>query len=288
MSTSLSFNTTNVRALDNIGKLYKIDIPMSESAVAGEVLVYSTAALTNNKPAPNSAVYLRTTDANDSYFSIDRKDNQTLNLVASGDSLNLYVFTKDSLQQAGSMGHLDKYTFDAGGVLQSQRSLTNSIEIAREEQSLLVPRDLDTNSVVGGKLTATGALDNIGSLYKVNVAGEDVYIVGTTATSKSKVINVAENALKTNQLDEDGNPKAWLPEGNFASFNAFKNTDDNTWDIFAYNSTLKSVTQFSFDANRVLLSEFSDGKLLTAAEVAKEEKTRNRNVSLLKAVLTLL
>ncbi len=279
ISLPLPFNTTNVRALDNIGKLYKIDVPLSESAAAGEALVYSTTALTNNKPAPNTAIFLRTTDANDSYFSVNRTDNQTLNLVASGDSLNLYVFTKETMQQNGSMGHLDKYTFDSTGVLQSQRSLTNSIEIAREEQLLSVPRDLDANLVVGGKLSSTGTLDTIGSMYKVNVAGENVFIVGTSATTKSKIINVTENALKSGDVDEDGKQKAWQPEGTFTSYNAFKNESDNTWDIFAYNNTQKSVTQFSFDANKVLLAEFKDGKVLSTAEVAREEISRNRNLN---------
>lgn len=272
------FNTTNVRTLDSIGKLYKIDVPLSENSGSGEALVYSTSSLANNKPAPASAIYLRSTEAEDSYFSITRTESQKLNLVASGGNLNLYVYTPPDTQLTGNTGHVDKYTFDAAGVLQEQSSLTNSIEIAREEQSLTVSRDLDANSVVGGTLSTTGILDKIGSLYKVNVAGEDVFIVGTTATIKSKVINVAENALKTEQFDEDGKPKAWQPEGTFNSYNAFKNVD-NSWDIFAYTDSQKSVTQFSFDANKVLKSEFKDGKVLSVADVAREEISRNRNLN---------
>lgn len=277
--SSVPFNTTNVRALDSIGKLYKIDLPGSASSADGEALVYSATTIANNKLAPASAIYLTTTDAADSYFSFNRAENQSLNLVASGDGLNLYVYTPENKQEPGSTGHLDKYSFDSTGVLIGESSLTNSIEIAREEQSLSIPRDLDANSVVGGKLSATGSLDKIGSLYKVNVAGEDLFVVGTAPTTKSKVINVADNVLKSNESDGDNNPKAWQPEGIFNSYNAFKNTLDNSWDIFAFNATQKSVTQFSFDADKVLKSEFKDGRVLSVAEVANEEISRKRNLN---------
>ena len=68
--TTVSFNTTNVLSLDNIGKLYKIDVPLSEGSSPGEALVYSSAALTNGKAAPASAIYLKNDDPEKSYFSI--------------------------------------------------------------------------------------------------------------------------------------------------------------------------------------------------------------------------
>ncbi len=59
--TTVSFNTTNVLNLDSIGKLYRIDVPLSEGTGPGEALVYSTASITNGKAAPASAIYLKMT-----------------------------------------------------------------------------------------------------------------------------------------------------------------------------------------------------------------------------------
>ena len=84
--TTISFNTTNVLSLDNIGKLYRIDVPLSEGTGPGEALVYSTASITNGKAAPASAIYLKNDDPEKSYFSIDRTGNKSLSLVASGNS----------------------------------------------------------------------------------------------------------------------------------------------------------------------------------------------------------
>ena len=89
--TTVSFNTTNVQSLDTIGKLYKIDVPLSQGSSAGEALVYSTSTVSNGKAAPASAIILKNDDTDSSYFSIDRTGKSKLSLVATGGSLNLYV-----------------------------------------------------------------------------------------------------------------------------------------------------------------------------------------------------
>ena len=277
--TTVSFNTTNVLSLDNIGKLYRIDVPLSEGAGPGEALVYSTASITNGKAAPASAIYLKNDDPEKSYFSIDRTGNKSLSLVASGNSggMNLYVFSPPSSEN-GNVGNLDKYSFNAAGELSSATptTLTNPIDIAYEEQ--LIKRDLDTNLVIGGALTSDGVLDKTGSLYKVNVAGQNMFIVGTTATAKSKTIDVESSVLKTGAVDDADNQKAWQPELAYTSYNAVR-SDDNGWNVFAYQARSNSVTQFSFDSNNLLKAGFEEGQVLKATQVASLEKELGRNLN---------
>jgi len=277
--TTVSFNTTNVLSLDNIGKLYKIDVPLSEGSSPGEALVYSSAALTNGKAAPASAIYLKNDDPEKSYFSIDRTGNKSLSLVASGigGGLNLYVFSPPSSEN-GNTGNVDKYSFNAAGELSSATpiSLTNPIDIAYEEQ--LIKRDLDTNSVIGGALTSDGVLDKTGSLYKVNVAGQNMFIVGTTASAKSKMIDVESSVLKTGTVDDADNQKAWQPELAYTSYNAVR-SDDNGWNVFAYQARSNTVTQFSFDSNNLLKVGFEEGQVLKATQVASLEKELGRNLN---------
>ena len=277
--TTVSFNTTNVLSLDNIGKLYRIDVPLSEGAGTGEALVYSTASITNGKAAPASAIYLKNDDPEKSYFSIDRTGNKNLSLVASGNSggMNLYVFSPPSAEN-GNIGNVDKYSFNAAGALSSATptTLTNPIDIAYEEQ--LINRDLDTNSVIGGALTSDGVLDKTGSLYKVNVAGQNMFIVGTTASAKSKMIDVESSVLKIGTEGDADNQKAWQPELAYTSYNAVR-SDDSGWNVFAYQARSNTVTQFSFDSNNLLKVGFEEGQVLKATQVASLEKELGRNLN---------
>ena len=273
--TTVSFNTTNVQSLDTIGKLYKIDVPLSQGSSAGEALVYSTSTVSNGKAAPASAIILKNDDSDSSYFSIDRTGKSKLSLVATGGSLNLYVYSAPS-QATGNVGSIDKYTFNAEGVLQNQDSLTNALDIAYEEK--VSKRDLDGNAVVGGALTANGVLDKTGSLYQVNVAGQNMFIVGTTATAKSKTIDVDSSVLKVGDTEHPADQKAWQPEKSFSSYSAVR-SEDGGWDVFAYQAASNSVTQFSFDGNNLLKSDFADGKSLKASEVASLEKQLGRNLN---------
>jgi len=273
--TTVSFNTTNVQSLDSIGKLYRIDVPLSEGTGAGEALIYSTSTVTNGKAAPASTVFLTHDDLDSSYFSIDRTINKNLSLVASGGNLNLYVFSKPATA-AGNVGTIDKYTFGTNGVLQTQDSLTNPLDIAYEEK--IANRDLDGNSVVGGALTTDGVLDKTGSLYKVNVAGQEMFIVGTSATAKSKAIDVENSVLKTVTSGLSGDQKAWQPADDYTSYSAVK-SNDGGWDLFAFQASSNSVTLFSFDADNLLKAEFAEGQVLKASEVASLEKQLGRNLN---------
>ena len=276
---AVSFNTTNVLNLDNIGKLYRIDVPLSEGAGTGEALVYSTSTITNGKAAPASAIYLKHDDAEKSYFSVDRSGNKSLSLVAAsaGGSMNLYVFSPPGSAN-GNVGNIDKYSFTAAGELLSEtpETLTNPIDIAYEEQQ--INRDLDGNSMVGAALTTNGVLDKTGSLYKVNVAGQDMFIVGTTVSAKSKMIDVESTVLKTGTADSQESQKAWQPDTAFTSYSAVR-SDDNGWDVYAYQARSNTVTQFSFDANNLLKAEFEDGQVLKATQVAALEKELGRNLN---------
>ena len=273
--TTVSFNTTNVQSLDNIGKLYKIDVPLSEGSAAGEALVYSTSIVTNGRPAPTNAVILTNDDSDSSYFSIVRPSNSKLSLVAAGGSLNLYVYSGPT-DVNGNVGSIEKYSFNAQGVLQTQDTLTNPLDIAYEEQQS--SRDLDGNAVVGGALNANGTLDKTGSLYQVNVAGQNMFIVGTTVTAKSKTIDVDSTVLKIGAVEEPADQKAWQPEEAYTSYSAVR-SDEGGWDVFAYQASSDSVTQFSFDSNNLLKSDYVEGQVLKASEVASLEKQLGRNLN---------
>ena len=277
--TTVSFNTTNVLNLDNIGKLYRIDVPLSEGAGSDEALVYSTSTITNGKAAPASAIYLKNDDTEKSYFSVDRSGNKSLSLVVSsaGGGMNLYVFSPPASEN-GNIGNIDKYSFSAAGELLSEtpETLTNPIDIAYAEQQ--INRDLDGNSTVGGALATNGVLDKMGSLYKVNVAGQDMFIVGTAVSAKSKIIDVESTVLKTGSVGSPEDQKAWQPAEAFTSYSAVR-ADDNGWDIYAFQARSNTVTQFSFDDNNLLKAEFEDGQVLKSTQVAALEKTLGRNLN---------
>ena len=120
---AISFNTTSVSVIDNIGKLYKTAIPLSDdtSANTAEALAYSVATLAENKVAPANTIYLKNNDTENSYFSIDRTDKK-LNLVASTGLLNLYVYTPSSTDNSSS---LEKFSFDASNGILEQAQTTN-------------------------------------------------------------------------------------------------------------------------------------------------------------------
>jgi len=275
---SVSFNTTSVATLDKLGKLYKTAIPLSDDPTS-EALVYSTSAIAENKLAPTTAVYLKNNDAisNDdkSFFSIDRI-GKNINLVAAGTTLNLYVYNAPGTGELA--GSIDKYQFDALTGVQKDAvpALINPIDIAKEE--LIANRDLDGNAGIGGLLPSTNStLDKVGNLFKVKVAGQDMLIVGAAVSAKSKSIDIAANVLKTS----DG--MAWMPDVAYDSYSAVKSA--NGWEVFAVKNGSgvnqpATVTQYSFDTSRELVvSDFSDSKLLNAIELATFEKSYGRNLN---------
>ena len=293
---AISFNTTSVSVIDNIGKLYKTAIPLSDdtSANTAEALAYSVATLAENKVAPANTIYLKNNDTENSYFSIDRTD-KNLNLVASTGLLNLYVYTPSSTDNSSS---LEKFSFDASnGILEQAQttnpsggtslndslSFTNLISIANEE--IVANRDLDNNGNIGAALdNTTGTLDKTGALYKVNVAGQDMFLIGGNFTGKSKSINVNATVLKVESPDIGVGEIAWQPEQAYDFYTSVKAADGNGWEVFAVRNpidgvtTNKVITQFSFNENNLLKPGFETGKELSASQVANFEKRFGRDI----------
>jgi hypothetical protein len=275
MPVSLNtFNVTSLATLDKRGGLYKTNVPFDENsgATAQEALVYSDTKLSNNRPAPAGAVYLQSSPEN--YFSIDRTE-KTLTMVAStgATSLNLYVYTNKPTGL--DSGYVEKYSFDADGVLTSSTELTTALEIAAEELNV-AHLDIDNNKAVGGKLEdKAGILDKLGNLYKVKVAQQDVFIVtdGEEISKSTTSIDLEEFALKV----EDG--VIWAPDPleNYSSFTAVESSDvrggGTGWDVFAVKKDVAgattSITKFSFDSDRVLMNDGE--KILSAKELASLE-----------------
>jgi len=299
-TTAIPFNTTSVSVIDNIGKLYKTAIPLSDdtSADTAKALAYSVAALAENKVAPANTIYLKNNDTENSYFSIDLTSVplKKLNLVASTGLLNLYVYTPSSADNSSS---LEKFSFDASnGILEQAQntnpsggtslndslSFINSISIANEE--IVANRDLDNNGSIGAALdSTTGTLDKTGALYKVNVAGQDMFLIGGNITGKSKSINVNATVLKVESPDIGVGEIAWQPpDPAYDFYTSVKAANGNGWEVFAVRepidgvTTNKVITQFSFNENNLLKPGFETGKELSASEVANFEKRFGRDI----------
>jgi hypothetical protein len=274
----VTFNITSLATIDKNGGLYKTSIPFDDSIGenAPEALVYSATKLSNNRPAPAGAVYLKNNSNADSYFSIDDRAQKKLTLIAPGTgntNFNLYVYTnKTSGLDSGSV---EKFTFDANGIYTGKTEFNTALEIAAEELNV-AHIDIDNNKAVGGKLEdKAGILDKLGNLYKVKVAQQDVFIVtdGTEVSKTTTSINLEEFALKV----EDG--VIWAPDPleNYSSFTAVESSDadgDGTgWDVFAVKKDIAgattSITKFSFGIDRVLMSDGE--KILSAKELASLE-----------------
>ena len=295
-TTAIPFKTTSVSVIDNIGKLYKTAIPLSDetSANTADALAYSVATLAENKDAPINTIYLKNNDTENSYFSIDRTGKK-LSLVASTGLLNLYVYTPPSTDNSSS---LEKFSFGAsngildqaqtanpsgGTSLNDSLSFTNLISIANEE--IVANRDLDNNGNIGAALdSTTGTLDKTGGLYKVNVAGQDMFLIGGNITGKSKSINVNATVLKVESSDIGVGEIAWQPDQAYDFYTSVKAADGNGWEVFAVRNpidgvtTNKVITQFSFNENNLLKPGFETGKELSASQVAYFEKQFGRDI----------
>jgi hypothetical protein len=294
---SISFNTTSVLALNTAKTLYKTAVPLDEStgiSPAQEALVYSTNAVAEGKPVPLGATYLK--NADDTYFSIQRDSSTRLNLVTAGTDLNLYVYSPPTSQDGKESGSINQYVFDSTGKLKAGSpdnpiSITNALGIAAAENTASL--DLDGNGTIGGNVNlATGTLDKLSNLYKVKVAGQDLYIVDTPISKTTAAVDIAASVLKSNATDP------WAPEKAYSGFTMIKSGTANstTWDIYAREITpavttialgvttiitpaVTTVTQFSFDNTRTLKSGFSDGKVLNAQELASIEKSSGINLN---------
>lgn len=286
ISPPIAFNTTSVSTLDSVGKLYKTAAPLTEAAAnspAQEALVYSlTSVVAEGKALPAGAKYL--TNSDDTYFSIQDISSKRLSLVVAGNDLNLFTYTPPTNLNGTESGSINKYVFDgATGILKAGApanpiSITNALDIGAAE--LAASRDLDGNGGIGGSVNlATDTLDKANNFYKIKVAAQDMYIVNVPFGKTASAINLSTSVL----LNENGDGP-WAPQEQFSSFSVIKGgtVSSPTWDIYARKvgtGNITEVTKFSFDSSRKLQSGFSEGKLLTAQELASIEKTSGVNLN---------
>ncbi|NBR59946.1 MAG: hypothetical protein EBT89_12435, partial [Opitutaceae bacterium] len=163
-----------VRQLDKTGGLYQTSLPGSTLRNTFALAV-STTTLNSSSVVPAGVTYLKGADNN--YFAADLKTTDKVNLVASGDTLNLYVYS--------GAGAANKYTFDSSGVLTSVADGGIYAPAALDTQGfwaeeLTTQRDLDGNGSIGAALSKTsgttgGVLDAIGGIYRVSVMGQNAF-----------------------------------------------------------------------------------------------------------------
>ena len=260
-----------VRQLDRTGGLYQTSLPGS-TLKNTFALAVSPTTLKNSGVVPTSGVtYLK--DADNNYFAADLKTTDKVNLVASGDTLNLYVYS--------GAGAANKYTFDNAGVLTSVADGGIYAPEALDTQTfwteeLTTNRDLDGNGSIGAALSkksgaTSGTLDAIGGVYRVSVMGQNAFVVGA-GLERAATIDGATTAL----LDGDG--QLWAPDRAYARYAAIQNPvgAESLWDIYAV-STNGEITKFSFDADRKLIA--AEDRRVDAQAFAAIEKTAQRDLN---------
>ena len=176
-SISAAATARVVRQLDRTGGLYQTSLPGS-TLKNTFALAVSPTTLKTSGVVPAGVTYLK--DADNNYFAADLKTTDKVNLVASGDTLNLYVYS--------GVGAANKYTFDNTGVLTSVAAGGIAAPEAFDTQGfwaeeLTTQRDLDGNGSIGALLSKTsgatsGLLDAIGGIYRVSVMGQTAFVVG--------------------------------------------------------------------------------------------------------------
>jgi len=246
--------------------LYKATLPDSDED-AGFALVYSKSAPRANSDGDalfgSSAFFLQTTDGQ--LFSVDA---DRLTFVASSSGLALYTYSDSSA------GSAEKYTFSTAGIQTSadQPAILTAKEISAEESRTL--RDIDGNGGVGAYLDADeGIIDSAGGLYKVDVAGETVYVWGS-ALDKSKYIDVSTNAL----LNSDGT--FWSPDAETSDLKIVRTVaSDKTATYKVFLTDGDDITEYTFGNNRRLLSGSAGTRTLSATDLAGAETTAKRDLN---------
>lgn len=247
--------------------LYKVTLPDADED-AGFAMVYSKTALVADAPVPAAAVFLQNQDG--SLFSVDTADDAVVSLVTEGKNLSLYVYTPDAA------GVANRYTFNGTtGIATTedeQPAVVDALALSTAEVKTL--RDLDgSGGTIGAKLDAT-VPDAAGGLYKVKVAGQDLYVTGL-ALDKAKTLDIA----KTTLLNTDGS--YWAPDSADSTLRAVSkvNADKSvTWQVYATNTDTHEVTRYAFDKNLKLQEGDEGTTLLTAAQAATDEKTFKRDL----------
>jgi len=247
--------------------LYKATLPDAADDDPGFALVYSKSSpkvASNGKSYFGSSAYFLQTTSGE-LFSVDA-DNMTF--VTSSAGLTLYTYSNDSA------GSAEKYSFTTTGIATSSDGPVNldATMISAEESRTL--RDIDNNGAIGAKLDSDGIIDSTGGLYKVEVAGENVYVWGS-ALDKAKYIDVSTNAL----LNTDGT--FWSPDVATDNLKIVRNVDQNktvTWDLYLTDDATGDVTKYAFDSARKLKAE-NGTTVLTATQLAAAEVNAKRDLN---------
>lgn len=268
VSTPYIPKVVSAGVLDKVGGLYEAKLPDSSEEDISTGLVYSAKGLTEGSAVPSSAVYLKDTEG--AYFSLSA---DKISMVASGQDLNLYVYSED--------GTADQYTFGvADGKLKNATPTTlDAVAFSAVEASS--KRDLDGNTGIGALLSKTGpeagTLDVVGGLFRVQSMGQSLFVVGA-GLDKAKAIDASKSTL----LTSDG--EVWTPEEGFSSYRATSSSSKDadgkvqtTWTVYAADAQ-GQTTQFKFDADKKLIDE--ETKVLSARDLASLEKQTLRDLNL--------
>jgi hypothetical protein len=264
VSTPYIPKVTASGVLDKVGGLYEAKLPDSSDEDLSTGFVYSAKGLTAGAPVPGGAIYLKDTEG--AYFSLSA---DKINMVASGNDLNLYVYADD--------GTADQYTFGVsdGKLKSAQPTTLNAVQFSKVE--VTSNRDLDGNTGIGAALDKTsgdtaGTLDVPGGLFRVKSMGQNLFVVGK-GLEKSKVIDASQSTLLTSE------GAVWAPpEEDFTSFRVASVTTKagTNWTVYGADAQ-GQTTQFKFDGNKKLID--SDTKVLTARELASLEKQTLRDLN---------
>lgn len=286
--------TSGPTALDSTGKLYKATLQKIAPRVAnptpindGQAFIYARSGIQQGKALGGSNVILENADG--SRFSIDTA-SKTVNLVAKGKNIDLYVFSP-STASSGQPNNSSavKYSFDQNGVMKSNGAMTELTAMDLSEAEITTKRDLDGNTKVGGLLDRTlisGSGANSGKrqaadgIFNVNVMGKDLFVVGSNNLEKQKNINVKNATL----LNTDGSAP-WSPTEafngvTFSSYRAVQTNDtpnNISWTVYATNASNGEVTRFQFDSGLKLKENAFSPVVLTNSDAVNAEASAKRD-----------
>lgn len=281
--------------LDSTGKLYKATLEkiarkggaLQDDPVS-EAFIYARSGIQKGKAIASSSVVLENADG--SRFSIDTT-SKTVNLVAKGKDIDLYVFTPKTADN-GTPSAV-KYSFDNNGVMKAANAVTDLTAEELSNAEVTTKRDLDNNNVVGAKLdktlsssgansgkrTATGTASD--AIFKVNVMDQDLFVVGSSNIEKLKNINakVSGTTLKNADGSAPWSPIESFPDTEFTSFRAVNTkANDVSWTVYATADT-GEVTRFQFDDEFKLKENEDSPYVLSNSDVVKAEVSSKRDLN---------
>ena len=235
-------------------QLYRATTPESPDPETTEYLgyVYSSKGLLSgegtNAQLPSNALYLKNEDG--TYFTVEFGDDAKISLVAERRNLALYVYR--------SAGEANKYQFSqkTGEILSQEPIRMDAIAISSAEAESNV--DIDYNGAIGGKLFVDPR-DQEGGLYKINVLGTTLYIIGDDVED-GEVVDASGKTLFMGS-GEDRTP--WEPDDSYDDMRVVRSSavvDGSSvarFEVYlskdAADGIPPEVYKATFDENRVLI-----------------------------------